>query len=547
MKKIIIFSIIFISLILWLEFFLKSGFYMFLDTIFFPVYNFWNFFNKSLYLLISDFFIYFLWYEIYSKIFLLLVLISWAYLWYISSKYILEKFDIKNEKLNIIIPIISIVFSISNPFIYERLVTQLWIAFWVIVFWIWFINILKFLDSAKIKYLYLSVIFLWFSFNIFPHIVVFLIILWFFLLLFFIKKFNFKNILLSIIIVFLLNFNWLFGNYFINSENNTIKTIQTFNFQNLEVFKQNEISNLWVELTTWLLYWFWWELWNRIITPDLLNKYWFIFGFLVLFIILFWIFNLYKKDKKLTLFLVSILIVSYVLSLWVSSQLFLNLNKFLYENIPYYIWMREPAKLLWIVSIVYLLFFLSWNLFLIEKIKYIFKKYDIELHYLLQNYYFYALLILILILSWSPSMLFGFNWQLRIIKYPEEYLNSRNILIENQLNKTLILPWHAYMWCNYNLWRVISNPLPWIINFKNTVSAENLEMNNLYSNIENELTNDVETFIKNYDINLLKKHNIDSIVFQKNCWNFKIYDFLYKSKSLEIINSKDQLDIFLIK
>lgn len=547
MKKIIIFSVIFISLILWLEFFLKSGFFMFLDTIFFPVYNIWSIFEKSIYLLLNDILTFFLWFEIYSKIFLLLVLISWAYLWYISSRYILEKFDIKNETINVIIPIIWIVFSLSNPFIYERLVTQLGIAFWVIIFWIWFVNILKFLDSNKDKYLYLSTIFLWFSFNIFNHIIVFLILLWILLLLFFINKFNYKNIFYSLAIIFVLNFNWLLPWLFFNWTIKPISILETFNFQNLDAFKQNEISNLWVEVTSWLLYWFWGELWNRIITPDIINKYWFIFGFLVLSIILFWIINLYRNDKKITLFLISIWILSYILSLWVSSQFFLSINKFLYENVPYYIWMREPAKLLWLLSIVYLLFFLSWNLFLIEKIKYFFVKYDIQLNNLLQNYYFYTLLILLLIFSWSPSMLFGFNWQLKIIKYPLEYLNSRNILIENDFKKTLILPRHSYMWCDYNFWRVISNPLPYMLITEKTVYANNLEMNNLYSNIENELTNDVETFIKNYDINLLKRHNIDSIVFQKNCWNFKIYDFLYKSKSLEIINSKDQLDIFLIK
>gem|GEM_PF-3921725 len=58
MNKTILFTLIFISLILGPSFFINSGFFVFLDTVFFPIYDLSYNFNYSIYFNLHDFFSY---------------------------------------------------------------------------------------------------------------------------------------------------------------------------------------------------------------------------------------------------------------------------------------------------------------------------------------------------------------------------------------------------------------------------------------------------------------------------------------------------------
>gem|GEM_PF-3121025 len=80
------------------------------------------------------------------------------------------------------------------------------------------------------------------------------------------------------------------------------------------------------------------------------------------------------------------------------------------------------------LSFVYTIFFLVGNIFILEKLSFLSKKYSISFHPYLQNSITYCIFIIFMILSWSPNMLFGFNGQLKIIQYPKEYLEVRKIL-----------------------------------------------------------------------------------------------------------------------
>lgn len=546
MNKTTLFALIFISLILGPSFFINSGFFVFLDTVFFPIYDLSYNFNYSIYFNLHDFFSYLIWYELFSKIYLFATLSLWGYVWYKISQLVLEYFDVKDKKLSSLISVLWIVFFISNPFIYERLVTQVGIALWVFIFWLWAYHLLQYIKKDENKYFYLAALFFSLAVGIFPHSLIFVILVWILFLIFFWKKVKFIPFVLSSIVFIILNthlFVWLF----ISGSNPVLSATEKFNYQNIEVFQQNSLWGLWTEVTSLLLYGFWGERWERILTPNAVNEYWYIFGFFILGIILFWVYFCFQKSKKITYFLLILWFLSYILALWISSNIFWFISHFLYENIPYYIGMREPGKLLWILSFVYTIFFLVGNIFILEKLSFLSKKYSISFHPYLQNSITYCIFIIFMILSWSPNMLFGFNGQLKIIQYPKEYLEVRKILWDNLQEKNLILPWHSYMWCAWNYGNVISNPMVAILKSENIISAENLEMWNLYSNIKTPLTDDIENFIQSHDISYLKKNNIKNIILQKNCWAFSRYDFLSDKKELKKIYEKPHLDILQIQ
>lgn len=544
MKKIILFIIWLAIITLGLEFFYKPWVYFGLDVIFYPIYHLNWFFDQSFYWHFRDIFTILLWYKLYSKFYLLLVLIIWSILWIYIAKLINKIFLIKNEKIILLNKYLWIIFILFNPFIYERLVSQTWIALWVFFIWLWLVFLLKYILENKNKLLYLSSLYFALSLTIFPHSSVFIIIIWIVTLIFYLKKFSIKNIFYSIFIIFFINCNWIIWTIFLWT-NKTLKSINSFDYKNIEAFTSNSLNGLWVELTNLLLYWFWWEKYWHIFTPDLINKRWFIWWFIILFIIILWIYFLYKKNKKLSLYLISLWTISYILSLWISSNIFIDINKFLYDNIPYYIGMREPQKLTWLVAIIYSIFFLSWICFIYKNFK------KIKINNYLDKKFFNSttafIFLFLIIIAWSPNMLFWFKWQLKIINYPKEYFDSREFLMNNYKNsKNLVLPWHSYMWCKWSK-KIISTPIIYIYKPLDLIVSDNIEIKNVYTNSKNTESKKIEIFLKNKDFKILKALWINNIIFLKNCADYKNYKYLKNNKNLKKIFNSENLIIYKIK
>ena len=226
MKKLLIFILLFFVLILWIDFFMSSWFYYNLDTVFYPIDNLSNFFSRTVFFHFWD-----IWmlvnYKIFSKLFLILCLCLWAFLWYKLANYLINNFIIINNKnIILLLQISSIIFTISNPFIYERLVTQTWVVFWIFFIWIWFIYLLEFFEKKDDKKFYLSSLFFWLALSALPHTIFFVVIIWIISLIFFLKHFSLKNIFVWILIFIWINLNWLIWDFFLNNIQNWVKNIQ---------------------------------------------------------------------------------------------------------------------------------------------------------------------------------------------------------------------------------------------------------------------------------------------------------------------------------
>lgn len=545
MKKLTIFTFIFLIIILWPDFLLKSGFFYNLDSVFFPVYEFKNFFAESFFRHFWDFLNIIFWYEIHSKIYFLTTLFFWVFLGFKIWKYSIEKLEIKDKNIDFLLKFLSIIFIISNPFIYERLMSQVWIAFWVFSIWIWFLYLLEFLDKKINKKLYFSALFFALSFNIFPHSIIFVIILFFLTILFFYKKFTLKNIFILWFIFLFLNFNWLIWNFFLNSKELWVSnTISTFNRENIEVFVQNSQSNLWVELTSMLWFGFWWEKYNHVFPPENLFPLWWIFGIAIFIIIWIWAFKIFKKYRKIFYYFLSIYIIFYVLALGISSPIFAWFNEFLYKYIPFYIWMREPAKFLWMLAILNTIFFIIWIYYFW---KYLEKKEILKIETSKFDFYVFLVLIFVIINAYSPWVFWAFRWQLQISKYPEEYFESKKFLEEKKEFKNVVFPWHSYVACQWGTTKVFSNTYPNILNFSETIKSDNIEIWTLYTNYNNIISKKVEEFLENKNLEILREIWVKNIVFQDYCADFEEYEFLENLGWLEKVFDEKYLKIYKIK
>lgn len=235
-------------------------------------------------------------------------------------------------------------------------------------------------------------------------------------------------------------------------------------------------------------------------------------------------------------------VIFFVLALGISSPVFSWFNNFLYQNVPYYIWMREPWKFLGFLAIVNNLFFIIWLYFSLKFLK---NKLNIE-----KNTFdlYLSILIIFIIVNWyNPWMLWGFKWQLEIVKYPEEYFESKYFLEKREEFRNVILPWHSYMSCNWWTKKIFSNTYPNIINFSENIKSDNIEIWKVYTNYDNFESKQVEKFLETKDLALLKELWVKNIIFQDKCADFENYKFLENLDWLEKIFDKEFLKIYKIK
>lgn len=543
MKTLIILVIIFSLLVLWADFFFSSGVLYFLDSIFYPVYKFDWFFEQTLFWHIYNFLQYFFWFEIFSKIYFLITLLFWALFWIKVSGFLLKKFLLDWEKNKILFYFISIVFSTVFPFFYERIITQTWIALWTYFLWIWFVYLLEYLEELKSKKLYISSLYFAFAFSSFPHSIVSIIIIFLLTSAFFYKKFSLKHFFVAAFIFAIFNLNWIIWYFFLNKDLGSINTIWAFDFANIEAFTQASLWFLWVELTSFFGFWFWWEKYWHLHIPNA-SLIWLLSAVIVFLIIVLWFYNIWKKDKKLAKYFLTIYIIFFVLWMWISSPLFAWFNKILYEYIPYYIGMREPWKFFWIVAILNIIFFVVWVYFLSEIL---FKKGKLDIQKTNFDFYIYLSVIFILINIYSPWVLLWFRGQLQVTNYPQEYFESKKILEERGEPKNLILPWHKYMACKWGTNKISSNIYPYILWSSDAIAADNIEIWSVYSNSNNPVSKKIEEFIETKNLAILRELWVQNIIFQDFCWFYEKYDFLKKLDWLEKIFDREFLKIYKIK
>lgn len=543
--QIYIFILFFSILIIWIDFFTKSWTYFLLDVVFSPTTVWKWFFELSIYHHLFNFFNYLFWYIFFSKIhFFLVVFFTWVLAYKLS--FIFAKILDIDDKYKNFFSFTFILFLYLNPVFYERMLTQVWIFLWMILIWFWVYFLLKnIVFKEKISNYIYSWILFWFSFSVMNHALYMIILIYLFYLIFFIrnKKIFFYTIL-SWIIFLLINLNWIIWNIFLWKWE-TLSYINILDQANVENFYTNWLAPLWSALTSLQLYGFWWERYYHFFLPETVNPSWYIVWFIILWIIIFWIYRYIKskKERNIFYFLILIWFISYILALWINAPWWF-ISQFLYDYMPFYLWLREPHKWIWILMLVYSVFFSIWFYYLF-----------LELEKILKNNYTKVIILFVLFIflnSWTPNILFGFSWQVFMTDYPKDYFEFRSEELKKEYknNKYLLLPWHSYIACDRTKWRIIANTLDIFLNPLHTIKSDNIEVWDLYTNSTNKRSQEIEEFIENQDITLLKKNEITHIMLFKKCADYKkieeILEKLLKETKIKKLNNTENIDLYEI-
>lgn len=538
-----IYLILVLFLIIWFALF-HNWFVIILDTSFVPLnsVNFdflWKWFLE-IFLEICN---YILGYWFYSKLlFFCTILFYWIF-WLQLGKYISNNW-IQDDLFKKIAPTLTMLFFLINPFIYERAISQVWVASWYLLLFYWILFFLKYISNQKSKQLFLSALFFGLSINLMLQAFFFV---WLFVVIFrifFYKKFNniFKNIIIFWLIIIWLNINFLWS-FFIKSDTNyRVKTLQSLNQENINAFKVNSLNWLSAEITSWLLYWFWWEKYYHIALPQTFNKNRFVAWIIIVLISLYGLvyLTLNKSTKPYWISLLIIGIISWMLWIGIASNHWWEFVQALYDHIPFYIWLRESHKWIWMLMFVY------WSGFCIGI--YLIYKMFVSKYKILANTNYWIILSCLLLFAWTPWLTNSFKWQLFVANYPNEYFIAKEKLLSQEKSKIVIFPWHSYIACDWTKWRIISNPINWLFSPLETIISDNIEMWELYSNYDNPVSKDIESFISNkWNIQILKNNWIWYIVNLKTCADFQTYYFLNKTNWLNSIYNSDKIEVFSIK
>jgi len=388
----------------------------------------------------------------------------------------------------------SWIIMMINPFVYSRFMDwQIWVILAIVMCLFFFIFLLQYFEYKKDKLIIYSSIFWAFAVLWMPHSLFF--ILWSLLVflsssMFKIKdiKFYLKTIFIYVFFIILLNFNWLL--WISLWKGNVASSLSQINLDNFNVFSSDKGENIYFNVLS--LHGFWWERQQRYMPTYYTNTRWEVLFLLIFWVVLYWIylrvFDKRNNEKILDCSLLIIWIVSYILALGISNNnIFAVISQFLYDYIPFYKWLREPQKWVWILLIVYARFWAFWVQWIYQVVKY-------------HNFYpkLIWFLLIILPIFYTPTMLWGFNWQLKISDYPQERYNLKrqiedwNIIVRNDTcdyqkkwlsnncYDILSLPRHQYIWLGF-VNKVVVNPTDWFFYPFRVLQWDNIEIWNIYS------------------------------------------------------------------
>ena len=467
-----------------LPWFLKPGYLFFTDMVWGPNINLdWRqlafLFNLIIKALSFIFPVAFL-----EKIFIIIIL---ALILFGGRRFVLAVSKIGDTSISRGLTFILSLFALFNPFVYDR---ALYGQFGVLMaygclFFVaaYLLTSFKTLDFSHLKYAALfSAIALMFSIH-------FIFLLFPFYLLFFVgllikqkgKKMPFFDIrfwqalLFSVLIIFIINANWLFVIVFQSSPLTRVE--QNITQQDLSAFQT--VGNVPSQAlgNVLLMSGFWgkeqfryfdltnvsgWQKSFLFLSPIILYGIW----------LSFWKRN--RRDQLLSTGLLIIFIVVIVLALGVKAGFASGLSMFLYDHLPMYKGLRESQKWVAVIIPIYL-FYLTLGAIKLKQTKVI-----------THNLGLSGTVLVAIIIMQAPSLLFGFNGQAQPIAYPVDWVEVNKFLLNNSASsyschdKTIFLPWHMYMSFRF-AGRIIVNPAPAFFPCP-TITGTNMEYGGIYDN-----------------------------------------------------------------
>lgn len=429
-----------------------------------------------------------------------------------------------------------------NPFIYGRLADgQYGVVLSIFFILMLVVSLLRFSRSEEKKYLFHSGLYSALAVMSMLHAVFFIIAACSVFFLFFairsgryLKSISHFFAVISVAII--LNANVIAG--FMLQKNQAGQIVQNFDQQHLEAFDTAAFDNTSVYFNVLSLHGYWGEKEERFISTQNQDYIWKPIFVLLFTIFIFGAFSGIRAGRRETWILIALGAASFVLAVGISGDALRPINQFLYDNVPFYLGLREPQKWVGLLLICYAgLGSVGLSDFLRNK----------EIG---KQAVVWGLGILFLLLVYTPTMLFGFLGQLKPSDFPADWYEMKKDISAVE-GKILFLPWNQYPVINFAGGREIANPAKAFFG-DNVIQGDNMETSTVFTQsarpesriIENVLFGDVvrpEKFAQD-----LKSIGISHIILYEN-GDYADYEWLAESESLELLKTGPTLRLYRLR
>ena len=515
--------------IMGVEWIYTGGEFFLLDYISYPVTS-WNldFLRVNLITLLAEGGMRLLGYQLFSKLFFFITIFLSGRLGFVLAIQIANLLKVGSQH-HTPLAIAGVFLLMLNPVLYERMITQpgVYLAFVLMGFGL--VHLLKTISDWRLKYYLFAGLLFGGAIGVSSHTV---FMSGMFCLIYTLLYLRTKKVLLGLVLLMgmtlLPNLNWLIGGFWGNWSVVT-DTLATFNQANIEGFLSHALAPFNLELTSLMLYGFWGERAGHLVFPEDVNPLWWVFSVILFVVSIGWYRFSYKNNKKLIWFLIIVWLLSWIFATGISSSRFWALNQWIFDNIPYYIGLREPQKwvgLLLFVRATGTLLAFSKLLCLLDELRWSKREMQKKIVPL-------GVLVLILIAN-TPALIWGFYGQLVLSDYPTDYQTYKQTTLSWDLKKgkILILPRHSYLACPRTQRRIIFNPLKaYLGNHSQIVSSDNIEVANLYTNSTSLQSKNIEAFLQKKDLALIS--GFSTIIMMEHCADHQNYDFLKNLTGLQ--------------
>jgi len=379
-------------------------------------------------------------------------------------------------------------FALFNPFVYDR---ALYGQFGILAAYGFFLFALAYLFKAyrtlNFKKLYPAAIFtaltlmfsVHFIFFLIPYYLVFLIALYS-------KSREIKekglsrkfwlSLLFSIFIVLIINANWLIAlGLHKNQTANFVE--QGISNQDLVAFQTAGKNGAETFSNVLLMSGFWGKDQFRYFDLTAVPGWQRSFVFLMPLIFYGLYLSLRKRSVKEKIFSLSLLLIftlAVSLAVGIKSPITNGFVMYLYNHLPLYKGLREPQKWVAVIIPIYL-FYLTLGVYKFSKQKFV-----------SANQFVCGVILAAIIIMQAPSLLWGFNRQIKSTPYPNDWAEVNNLLVNRSAqsygcnDRILFLPWHMYMSFNW-VGKIIANPASAYFTCP-VLSGTNMEWGGIYDN-----------------------------------------------------------------
>jgi len=440
-------------------------------------------------------------------------------------------------------------FTVFNPFVYDRIMYGQFGIVAALGFLILSLgNIFAYLRTKSIKNMVWFGVFAGFMALSSVHFIAFLFLLTILLLTYgLIKKqvsgkILLKHLALALIIILVLNINWILGLKNPDSRlGNFIKKGVTN--KELIAFQTSGKTNGEVITNVLMMSGFWGKDQMRYSDLTQSESNWQRSFFFLLPIILVGLTISFKNkhSRFLSGGFVILFIIACTLAIGVRLPISREITQLLHYYLPPYVAFREPQKWVAVIVVIYLFYLTTGAHYLL--IKRIIKKNELLSGIILSS----------IIILQAPLLLLGLNGQVTPTEYPEDWHEINRYITLNQPSNErgcngniLFLPWHLYMSFNW-IGNVVANPTPKFFTCL-VISGTNMEWGGIDNDSPDVKSTLVSEWIKkqgNTDLLSPKTLNITYLILAKEV-DWQKYLWIETLPSLTLVMETPSLKLYQV-